>query len=132
MSPNQLFVLFASGALTSYCSVLLPVSRIWLIAGFGCVIAATTLSLRYPLQHSGLLLLCAATVFFAAEFFSTISYFAALAGVILLPFGFTHLFTEPQHLAKPLAYPASVLLGLSTALLCLDGKRARRNKAADL
>ena len=94
--------------------------------------AAVSLAPHDPCTPLGLALLASAILLFALEYYWRVGYVAGLAGAVLLPAGFALLYSGRHRIAKPLAIPLGLVLGIATALLCWSGKLARRNKTSDL
>jgi hypothetical protein len=132
VTPNQLFLLFVAGISTIYGAVALPRIRPLGLAGLGCAAAGLYLAPQYRIQPLGLIFLGTAIALYGLEFLWKLNFIAGLMGAILLPAAFEQLYSGPQKVAKSLAIPLGLALGLATAALCRTAKRARMNKVSDL
>jgi membrane-bound ClpP family serine protease len=126
--PNTAFLLLVCGLLAIECECIWPGRVFPGVAGAAAAIAGAWLLFQPPLQFSGLSLLVAAVVLFAAEALLGPSLLFGALGALALIAGFSLLLPPSRAIAPALAIPCSALLGFSTALLASLAKRARRNK----
>ena len=132
MSTNEIELLFVAGLIILYSAAVLPVGRVWALAGVGLVIYALCKGCAYPIRPAGPAVLAVAGLLLLMEFLSKYNHLPGIAAALLMPMAFLCLYAAPQRVSPGVAIPAGLVFGFATNWVVGLARRARLNKRSDL
>ena len=132
MGPNTAFCLVIFGVLGIYCEFIWP-GRVWqgVLGGAAAATGGYFLWAASP-SHSGLALLAVAAGLFLLGALVETFCVAGAAATVVMALGVIRLIAGARGIRPILAIPWCVAFGVITVGLNWAGRRARRNKRADL
>jgi membrane-bound serine protease (ClpP class) len=132
MGQNAAFLIVTCGVLLMFGEFLRPGRLLPGLLGSIMAVSGFYWLWRNSPMKPGILLLILAVLSFIAEAFWGSHFIAGILGTLSLAGGFFLLFPLGRRIAPGLAIPISIVFGAVTTFLAFEGKRARRNKRADL